>query len=151
MKFENTGQVRDPESVGDPRAGLPGSVCLAANVAWDVQRRVSAHAIFSVVNAVEFPFVFPAPFYVVIQLFDLGVGPHNIGLEAPKGIGFRVESQLLAIAPAQGDFGSVVLPVFDCVVERAGDYLLHVTVDGQKVPVVAPLRVLFTGSAEMDS
>jgi hypothetical protein len=127
---------------------LPGIICLAANVAWDAQRRISAHAIFSVLQTRDLPFKFPAPFYAVVQLFDLGIGSHAIGLEAQQGIDFRADVQTVTIEPDKGDFTILVLTVSDCVVHSYGDYVLQVTVDGKKVPVLAPLRVLEPISSE---
>jgi hypothetical protein len=130
----------------NPMSDLPSKepsveIQLCSNAAFDMERRVSAHAIFSVVSLNGSPFEFPGPFYAVVQLFDAEPGDHQINvwcdsekveLEAPP-ITLTVRSERFAIG---------VVRVNQCVIKEPGSYWLKAQLDGEKVKGKARLLAI---------
>lgn len=112
-------------------------ICLAANAAHDMERRVSAHAIFSVVEVDSFPFSFQAPIYAIVELFNIEPGtPHKVEIVGEEGI--EVESAETILNPPR-PFGIAVVPVVQCTILREGCLKLGVSLDGERIKGTARL------------
>ena len=104
-------------------------VIMAANVAFDMERRISAHAIFCEVPPGEETFTFPAPFYIVMNVMGLSPGDHMVQLT--QAAPWEIESQPTPFQTATGSAVLVVRADRSSVV-GTGEFPLHVVIDGDE-------------------
>jgi hypothetical protein len=119
--------------VPDPVAEL----CLCSNAAFDLGRRVSAHAIFSIVGVPEVPFAFPGPFYAVVQLFAGGPGEHQVSVAGSAGLELESSSEKVMVTP--DGFCIVVVTVLQCLIQSVGEHRIGALFDGQPIDGFARL------------
>jgi hypothetical protein len=127
-------------------SGALAELVLCSNAAFDMEHRVSAHAIFSVVYVSALPFVFPGPFYAVVQLFNAKPGTHTLSLSADEGI--AMDDFTREVEVRTSGLCMIVVPVVNCRVQSAGEYFIRVLLDGGLLPGAAHLLVLESSEEE---
>lgn len=103
-------------------------VIMAANVAWDPARRVSAHAIFARVEYTSLPFTFPAPFYIIANLVGLEPGTHMVQVDQAGA--WAISGEATEFETDEEGGAMVVIRAEISVVHEAGNHPLHLRVDG---------------------
>ena len=112
--------------------------CLAANVAQDPNKRLSAHGLFVNVAAARLPFVFPGPIYVVFGLADVPNGKHRFAAgSSSKSISGQASPLDLDVSNGTA-FGW--LSIANATISSYGSIEIDLTMDGQRV---------FTGSIQV--
>ena len=124
------------------------SVVLAANAAFDMQRRVSAHGIFSTVQTASIPYTFPAAFYIIVHVENLVDGKHVMTIRGSENLQVSVKPTQIQ---AQQQAALVVLTVDSCIANAYGSLQFEVIVDdavadGRPSLTIAPIAD--TGAAK---
>jgi hypothetical protein len=104
---------------------------LAANVSFDMQKRVTAHGVFSIVRA-QVPYAFPAPFYIVTQLFHVPPGIHQLNAR-PGTDGIVFQNHPVQLNTEQSGIGIGALAVSQCVINRFGEQRFAIFLDGKQI------------------
>lgn len=140
VRAEGVTVTKATRSSDPPGPTVAGLIC-AVNIAFDPQGRLSAHAIFSHVQASAFPFRFQQPFYVVATVHGLSGGEHKLALRPEAGIlEFALEEHDEPIT-AENGLAIVVFAVVHCVAHQAGQQYLTVAVDGKFLEPAFAFRV----------
>lgn len=103
-------------------------VVMAANVAFDPDRRISAHAIFNQVTSPTGSFTFPARFYIVFSVVGLSEGEHKVS--ANQTGAWTMESDEITVHPVL-DTVMAVVPVRQSTISGYGTFPLRLTIDGK--------------------
>ena len=109
----------------------------ASNVAFDPQRRMSAHAIFSRVKADKLPWRFPGPCYVVYMINGVEPGERTFALSDTPGL-ISIPGKLTV-----DESRSVIsfITVTSWEVQKYGEIEVYLTLDGQRTPCSARVNV----------
>ena len=135
----STLRARHPRPLTQVTLAQPVAVViLAANAAVDMEGRISAHAIFSVVRTgPELPFRFPAPIYGITQIFGLKAGQYSVALRGGEGL--NLESKPITLRVSGSGFGIAVIPIGRCSVEKLGTLTIGVVINDEAVAGSATL------------